>query len=368
MFGSDVIEALIGLFLVFFLFSALCSAMNEWIIGQLIGLRAKTLAKSIGRLLGKGNAKKFFELAIIKSLGALNDRKSTNDPKAPGKPSYLSSRAFVDGLFSLLALKTQQDVADIAGNLEKLRAAAKAVPSTDAGTETEKAEDAELSDILSNLIGGAKDIAEARTKIEMWFDEGMERATGWYKRRVQWFLLGWAVVVTVLFNVDTLKVMRELMNNSKLRAALVASAEQTVKTSPDSGSNSVQEIEKKIKDLQLPIGWRERLVVAGGEKIKVEAGWIFSPTDTVHFRERLFQKSEDWYVPDDGAVGPPLPWQHDFEPIKKAWMGWLITAVALSLGAPFWFDLMNKVINLRAGGKKPDSPNPEEKKEGKKQN
>jgi hypothetical protein len=359
MFGSDVIEALIGLFLVFFLFSALCSAVNEWVVGQLIGLRSKTLAKGIARLLGKENAKQFFGLSIVKSLAGLDEHKAADKSKSPKNPSYLSSHAFVDGLFELLARKSGGDLTAIAGSVEKLLAA---VPKETVPIPSISPEDSNLEKILRNLIGGAKDVSAARTNIEIWFNEGMERATGWYKRRVQWSLLGCAVVVTVLFNLDTLKVMRDLMNNSKLRAALVASAEQTVKTSTDAGASTVQDIEKKIKALQLPIGWGERLVVAGGERVKVEAGWVFSPIDTVHFRKKFFQKSEEWYVPDSGTLGPPLPWQSKFQ-LQKAWLGWLITAIALSLGAPFWFDLMNKVINLRAAGRKPEEKK-EDKKEG----
>ena len=35
-------------------------------------------------------------------------------------------------------------------------------------------------------------------------------------------------------------------------------------------------------------------------------------------------------------------------------MGWLITTLALYLGAPFWFEMINKFINLRGTGKKPE--------------
>jgi hypothetical protein len=34
--------------------------------------------------------------------------------------------------------------------------------------------------------------------------------------------------------------------------------------------------------------------------------------------------------------------------------GWLVTAMAASLGAPFWFDILNKLVNLRVGGKPPE--------------
>jgi hypothetical protein len=254
----------------------------------------------------------------------------------------------------LIAKKAGEDVADVAGSLEKLREATKGILSTD-----ERSEDGKLQEILNNLLGSAQNITEARTKIEAWFNEGMERATGWYKRWVQCSLLIVALVVTVSFNVDSLKIMEELMNNSKLRAALVASAEQTVKTSPATGSTNILEIEKKIKELNLPIGWGKRVNVTSGQAIAVGAGWLYSPTNTAAAYPRSFLTSQEWKAPAPGTVGPPRLWHNSWEPLKKSWMGWLLTAGALSLGAPFWFDLMNKIINLRASGKKPEPPAPE---------
>jgi hypothetical protein len=35
-------------------------------------------------------------------------------------------------------------------------------------------------------------------------------------------------------------------------------------------------------------------------------------------------------------------------------LGWFVTGLALSLGAPFWFDLLGKFMNIRGAGPKPD--------------
>jgi hypothetical protein len=69
MFGSDIIDAGIGLFLTYFLFSALCSAINEWIVGHIFRWRAKILERSLARLLGgEQTAKEFFDQPLIQSL------------------------------------------------------------------------------------------------------------------------------------------------------------------------------------------------------------------------------------------------------------------------------------------------------------
>ena len=33
--------------------------------------------------------------------------------------------------------------------------------------------------------------------------------------------------------------------------------------------------------------------------------------------------------------------------------GWLLTAFAVCLGAPFWFDMLNRLVNLRGTGANP---------------
>jgi hypothetical protein len=35
-------------------------------------------------------------------------------------------------------------------------------------------------------------------------------------------------------------------------------------------------------------------------------------------------------------------------------LGWMLTILAISLGAPFWFDMLNKLVNVRSAGKSPD--------------
>ena len=37
-------------------------------------------------------------------------------------------------------------------------------------------------------------------------------------------------------------------------------------------------------------------------------------------------------------------------------LGWIITALAVSVGAPFWFDTLNRFMNIRNAGRAPDEP------------
>jgi cell division septation protein DedD len=83
---------------------------------------------------------------------------------------------------------------------------------------------------------------------------------------------------------------------------------------------------REIKKLQLPIGWLdsgdELQRVWPGQQFVGKGGWVFQ--------------------------------------INQHWLGWLLTALAVSLGAPFWFDLLNKIIVVRSTVK-PHEKSPEEK-------
>lgn len=318
MFGSDILDAAIGLFLVYFLFSLLCSAINEWIIAHWSRFRAKMLEQGIRQMLAdpkitggkKTFADEFFAHPLI---SALSDESGK-------KPSYIPSHTFVDGLFAVaeeIAIKANPATNKIGTNIQNLTNVVNGIYST--LPETHR--------VIHSIVGSAVDIPEARKKLEDWFDTSMERIGGAYKRKTQRWMFLWAALFTLLFNVDTLTITRELMNNSKLRSVLVASAEETVKqpvvtNNPTAGSNTVAAIEKKIADLNLPIGWPPLLKTNGLSLCNI--------TD------------ESWLRQGEGS------W------IMKVF-GILVTVCALSFGAPFWFDLLGKLVNLRAAGKKPEA-------------
>ncbi len=69
----------------------------------------------------------------------------------------------------------------------------------------------------------------------------------------------------------------------------------------------------------------------------------------------------------------PLGWEAWLEPENyssydaNTWllkvMGLLLTIVAVSLGAPFWFDVLNRLVNLRMSGAKPKPAESERQRE-----
>ena len=158
--------------------------------------------------------------------------------------------------------------------------------------------------------------------IEGWFNNSMDRVGGWYKRWTQKVLFVLAFAVVFATNADTLMLVQHLTSDAAARAALVnAAQEATNLPAPDGGSTDarVNVVLDRARELNLPLGWT--LAVNDPRHIPLEFGtWYFSGW--------LFFKI----------------------------FGLFVSAFAVSLGAPFWFDLLSKFVNIRGAGTPPAPP------------
>jgi hypothetical protein len=174
-----------------------------------------------------------------------------------------------------------------------------------------------LGESLETLIREAgEDLKALQAGVERWFNDTMDRAGGWYKRKVQLVLLVLAVALTLGLNADTIMIGNALIRDATLRATVVAAAEQyTSRPAADTAQGpSLDGLRAEFADLQLPIGWA----------YEADAS---QPKDLVWWITKL--------------------------------LGLAITILAVSLGAPFWFDVLNRVTKLRGSGAKPaDEPEP----------
>jgi phosphohistidine swiveling domain-containing protein len=153
-----------------------------------------------------------------------------------------------------------------------------------------------------------------RQEIEKNFDSSMERAAGVYKRNAKGVAILIGITLAVGANADTFHIIDRLAKDSILRDALVVQAIETRERNSDSNTIDANEI---LKTTTLPIGWSEENL-----KNQLESPGI---------------RISGWPVFN----------------IFKMLTGWLVTGLAIAMGAPFWFDLLGKVMNVRNVGKKP---------------
>jgi hypothetical protein len=344
MLNSTTLEVAIGMALVYLVLSLFCTAINEAIAG-ILGLRGKNLEKGIRSLFTDGLkvapaadgtgavtlAQAIYDHGLVQSL-----YRSTPSEKAglwakkfrSALPSYIPPQIFSSALLDVLfpgvemtstsgstATGSQDPAANQAlqaGNLTAMLSCLEALPES-------KGKEAIVT--LVKQAGG--DIAKTRQSLENWYNAGMDRAAGWYKRNTQKILLVLGLFIAIGMNVDSIALGRALWNSPTIRSYTTATAEQFAHDRSNTLSNP--DPSKALTVLQslteLPIGWtspKYRLM-------KDEVVGLF------HFH-RLSILS-----------------------LLVVIVGWFLTGIAMTLGAPFWFDTLSQFMVIRSTIKPQDT-------------
>jgi len=338
MFGSTILNVGIGLVFLFCFMSLVTSSLNE-LIESMLKHRAKNLYKGIQELFRKDDGtvdtasiEKFYKHPLIASLYP-----GDYDPAKPHNlPSYIPKDSFALALLGGV-LKPGEEF-----NAANVRAALTA-PNGAADNHVKKM-------ALLALDTAENKLDTAQKTLEGWFDGNMERVAGWYKRRTGWWLFALGLAASILLNVDAITIAGRLTTDDKLRDAIVAQAEAFVQKHPDGvkDDRAFKEISEEFKSIGYPIGWhwpKDSWPVPapqGCELKKVAAGTTQKPADASGQTPAAAATEK----PDDAA--PALECGDAGEYIALALPGWLITALAIMLGAPFWFDLLQKFVNIRS--------------------
>jgi hypothetical protein len=160
--------------------------------------------------------------------------------------------------------------------------------------------------VLLAAASAGNDIDKLRGAVAAWFDDSMDRLSGVYKRTLQWTSLTVGLVLAIAINADTLAVASGLWHDTGLRNEIVAAADKLPSATSTDMTANLGQVEDSLRPF--PIGWT-------------------SATSAWH----------------GSAIG-----------IAAKLIGLLMTGLALSLGAPFWFDVLTRFVNIRSAGAKPD--------------
>jgi hypothetical protein len=298
LFGSAILDTAIGLAFVFLLLSLIATAVRE-VLEVWLKSRAAHLEHGIRRLLDNGKgaslADSLYRHPLIRGLY------DASDPK--DRPSYIPTRNFALALLDMVARGTDvSDAQQATGtappiSLEGIRLSVHTI-------DNEPVQRA----ILAALDTAEGSLVRAQRNLEDWYDSAMDRVSGGYKRQTQKVLLGVGLALAVLTNVDAIGVTKRLYLDKPVRDAVVQQATAYTAAHPDS-AKTIAVLQARLDSLPLPIGW-------------------------------------------------PRPSPEGFGYVSMI-VGWLITGLAVSLGAPFWFDLLNKFMVIRATVK-PKEKSPEE--------
>ncbi len=342
MLGSPILDVAIGMAFIYLLLSLIASAIQE-LLSSLVESRSANLYNGIRSLLSgdtnllnllyshgliaglyKNPAQDFaglghssfsrLRLALQPVLGIARipppaGDEPTSDPLL--LPAYIPARTFAIALMDLLN-ESKAGGSDI-------------MPSICKALQTPTAEGKAYIALRALALRAGNDPEAFQTYLEDWYNDAMDRVSGWYKQHVQNIILIVAVLLSVTFNVDSVRVGRTLWIEPALRQTLNAAADVFVQhpPAPDASlppstspglpgqklRSAVDAFNQVSADLDLPIGWHRTLP---------------------EYWNTLRRPSWD-----------------NLRSLLQAVLGWLITAFALSFGAPFWFDTLNRFMIVR---------------------
>src|SRR5579885_105611 len=261
MSGSVMLDVAIGLILIFLILSFVAAAIRES-LEVWLKHRAKLLHQGVLELLHDPSlTKDLYEHPLISSLyrGDYEEAKKKRE-----LPSYIPSRNFALALLDMTARGR-----DTAAALPAGMGAAPMSMATLRQNITQLGNNKVQRVVLAALDTAAGDLAKAQEAIETWFDTGMDRVSGWYKRKSQWMLVVIGFAVAAIANVDTFAIARHLYNDPGERQAAVAMAGEVVKQPAPSGGGAtdaeVRAMVAKLDSITLPIGWPTVKLMSAGD-------------------------------------------------------------------------------------------------------
>jgi len=381
---SNILDLIISLTLIYALLSILVSIITEW-WNHYRKARGKLLKQSIVKLLDDplnlNYGDLFYNHYLISGL-----------QKDSRPPQYISAGMFAEALIDVIGNQvmhctpvTQLSPGGPNGKQFQVSPGAapppaKVIDRFEAALKVMKP--SPFTDSMQSFYDKSdKDYAKLKTLIETWYNDYMDRVSGWYKNRQKWKFLVFGLFIALGLNVDSLHLVKVLSLDERLRGNLVATAErvadeyqQTADSLRSDYPTLTNIMKKAISDSCRGDSCRFRYF---------EAMRMLKGTDSL---SKVYLNRSDSVLGLVSSLDLPLGWSSQTAPfswfsrppdcsppvgagleaynahrnscpgfwnILRYIAGILITAVSLSFGAPFWFDMLMKLVNIRRAGKKP---------------
>lgn len=324
MLNSHVLDSIIGIVFIYFILSLICSAIMEF-IAMLLSLRPRTRKQWIEHVLGKNLAEELYSHSLIYSLGnkgSLTNRIEKND-KTYGFPSYIPANVFALALISTICERFCNLPTNHKSRCNSHRFMNCLLEGKLDGGCMDKHELGTLKILKLFASEADGDTRKFVKSIEDWFNDAMDRVSGWYKRMTQMGIFAIAFIIAVAFNIDSIQIVGAIYKDSVLCDALVNSAKSVVASDISQNQSFetliavLNQTNESVSRLNFYIGWKWNSSLSVTENL-IRIGQTLNPIRN---------------------------------PTKIA--GILATTLATVVGAPFWFDLLSRFVRLRTTGEKP---------------
>jgi hypothetical protein len=357
-FGA-ALDVAIGLIFVYLMVSLFVTALNEY-VSSFLNKRSEYLLSRVQSLLGgDGSEKKTGEwspamcsvwnhplISALKSHQTAEDHCTKRGALLKNAPSYIPGKTFAVALTETLK---PSETAHL--SFTQLKTAISGIENNEA-----------LKKALLPMVDEAEGKVEVfQQNVATWFDGAMDRTSGAYKRWIHRLTFWAGFAVAVAFNVNSLQLIDNLWRDPVARAGLVAQASKSAQAdnaqgvqarltapapasaggdgaasdaTPECACDGSQNATDLAQDLPLPIGWSPEGLCA----------LVHEPLSSLPPSKRPTSVCK-------------APYRNGWSATAKIFLtllGLAITGLAVSLGSPFWFGILQSVTNIRATGVKPD--------------
>ncbi|ASS49006.1 MAG: hypothetical protein A3D31_05270 [Candidatus Fluviicola riflensis] len=396
---NNILLILISLVFIYAVLSILVSIIVEW-LNYLTKERAKHLKNSIYNLLGdKADVEmgeKFYNHIMINGLQSLRNR----------LPAYISSGMFSEAFIDIIAQQSQKDKA-AKGVDENQKPVKQMMVRFEEGVAA--MEPGEFKELLQSFIDkSGQDYAQLKAQLENWYNDYMERVSGGYKLNQRKKLLYVGFLVAIALNVDSIHLLKVLSLDDNLKNKIVAQADQTVDAYKKDSLNNLAAKSQEVADVNYnllsavtttensksmiasaksPLKYNDldglirlndslathRFIVKDSvsrttvqqldsvmnllSQLNVPIGWSKNSAPLSWFRSKKTPGVRTIianhppgivrYIEGRNATGGGGNW-------LQYLIGIVISGLSLSFGAPFWFDMLVKLVNVRRAGKVPE--------------
>ena len=214
------------------------------------------------------------------------------------------------------------------------------------------------------------EVSQFRDEVAVWFDRSMSRASGVYKRNAKGVAILLGLTLAAVTNSDTFHIFNRLSSDDSLRKLVTDRATQLNLNSQNSPRFSTQleelknETDSVLREIAFPISWNSSNI---GRQLGCPSSAISATPDQNAPATEANQLKAQWEnlykgcLNTDQASTAPVPVQvaqimlnRPFGVIRMM-SGWAVSGIAIAMGAPFWFDLLGKLVSVRNSGGKPKS-------------
>jgi hypothetical protein len=345
MFGSVVLDVAIGMAFVYLLLSLIASVVQE-MLAAFMQLRAANLERGLRSLFSGDSLGS--EMDLVNCIydhglvrGLYSDPKRDSG-KLPGVfrrmmdwvrvvmrrvigisadkpltiavdplqlPSYIPSRTFALALIDVLNANKKEG--------------AEAMASIKAALATNNNKAAQA--LLTLAIDAKGDVGAFQRNLEEWYNDAMDRVSGWYKRYTQRALIVIGLLLAIALNVSSVRVARTLWLDRDARQAMVDAAGNYAKNNPAASRSGTAAGAGRLKEqLQSDVDTFNEVTTTSLLPLGWKRSW--------HSYESYFETA-----PKDATFSA-----------LTVLAGWVVTALAISFGAPFWFDTLNRFMVVRS--------------------